>query len=89
MGALECRGLDKGHFRQFLQCWALLQMEPQFKAAEEIAPALSKPTSEVIRSQQVHSCFPACRVGFPCLRPALGSSLMESTIKIKSPIAAA
>ena len=57
MGAHGCRGLDKGHFRQFLQCWALLQMEPLFKVAEEMAPALRKPASEVVRSQQVHSCF--------------------------------
>ncbi len=55
MDTLECRGLEKVHFRKFLQCWALLQMEPLHKVAEDIAPALSKPASEVIRSQQVHN----------------------------------
>lgn len=54
--ALACRGLEKVHFRQFLQCWALLQMEPLYKVAQDIAPALSKPPSQVMRSQQVYSC---------------------------------
>ncbi len=48
-----CRGLDKAHLRQFLQCWALLQMEPLYKVVHTIVTALSKPTSDVIRSQQV------------------------------------
>ena len=60
--ALACRGLEKAHFRQFLQCWALLQMEPLYKVAQDIAPALSRPLSEVIRSQQVHS------VSMPCIQ---------------------
>ena len=48
-----CRGLDKAHFRQFLQCWALLQMEPLYKVAKQLEPALSRPVNEVVRSQQV------------------------------------
>lgn len=50
---MSCRGLGKEHFRQFLQCWALQQMEPLYKTAQELEPALKKPASEVVRSQQV------------------------------------
>lgn len=72
--AVACSGLDKEHFRQFLQCWALLQMEPLYKVAQEIAPALSKPASEVVCSQQVFALdLPACgplwlelALGKPC-----------------------
>ena len=53
VGRTDCRGLDKAHFRQFLQCWALLQMEPLYKVAQTVEAALTKPTSDVIRSQQV------------------------------------
>ena len=60
MNALACRGLEKGHFRKFLQCWALLQMEPLYKVAEDIAPALNKPASTVIRSQQVPAFSASC-----------------------------
>ena len=53
MAACCCRGLDKSHFRQFLQCWALLHMEPLYKVAKELEPALSRPLDEFVRSQQV------------------------------------
>lgn len=49
----RCRGLDKGHFRRLLQCWALMHMEPLHKMARDLQPAFDRPVSDVIRSQQV------------------------------------
>ena len=81
MDATAFRGLDKGHFRLFLQCWALLQMEPLYKVAQEIAPTLSRPNSEVVRSQQVQSPDTLAR-RLPCLKPALPRELPLSGLAL-------
>ena len=42
-------------------------MEPLFKVAQELEPALSKANSEAIRSQQVRWLESTCAIALVCL----------------------